>query len=214
MDGVDLQRRSLFLLRSTAHKLTELRRALRRNGGGGAFRWPPRTNRASRAPGTPAPASSRASAPVFLELIECALPAHAPQDGRPHLMLSHLSSYFSVSGGLLKLAAGPARRPGLIYCRSCLADETEMSRCSLAKHSVLRGNQAHNCSAATREGGGAPRRGLHASISSVTAAPEGAGQRTRPPVAIFRFGTRSFVSRFFLDSTSPATDDPRATSAS
>ena len=138
VDGVDLQRRSLFLLRSTAHKLTELRRALRRNGGGGAFRWPPRTNRASRAPGTPAPASSRASAPVFLELIECALPAHAPQDGRPHLMLSHLSSYFSVSGGLLKLAAGPARRPGLIYCRSCLADETEMSRCSLAKHSVLR----------------------------------------------------------------------------
>ena len=43
-----------------------------------------------------------------------------------------------------------------------------------------------------REGGGAPRRGLHASISSVTVAPEGAGQRTRPPVAIFRFGTRSF----------------------
>ena len=88
--------------------------------------------------GTPAPASSRASAPCLLELVECALPAHAPQNGRPHLMLSHLSSYFSVSGGLLKLAAGPQRRPGLIYCRSCLADETEMSRCSLAKHSVLR----------------------------------------------------------------------------
>ena len=85
VDGVDLPRRSLFLLRSTAHKLTELRRALRRNGGGGAFRWQPRTSRASRAPGTPAPASSRASAPVFLELIECALPAHAPQNWAPAL---------------------------------------------------------------------------------------------------------------------------------
>ena len=188
---------------------------MRRNGGGGAFRWQPRTSRASRAPGTPAPASSRASAPVFLELIECALPAHAPQDGRPHLMLSHLSSYFSVSGGLLKLAAGPQRRPGLIYCRSCLADETEMSRCSLAKHSVLRRLTRPTTAAQLRgRSGGAPRRGLHASISSVTAAPEGAGQRTRPPVAIFRFGTRSFVFQFFLHSTSPATDDPRATSAS
>ena len=81
------------------------------------------------------------------------------------------------------------------------------------KYNTVRG-YTQTCSAATREGGGAPRRGLHASISSVTAAPEGAGQRTPPPVAIFRFGTRSFVFRFFLDSTSPATDDPRATSAS
>ena len=62
--------------------------------------------------------------------------------------------------------------------------------------------QAHNRSAATREAGDAPRPGFNASISSVTAAPEGAGQRTRPPVAIFRFGTRSFVFRFFLHSTS------------
>ena len=53
-------------------------------------------------------------------------------------MLSHFSSRFLVSGGLLKLAAGQGRRPGLIYRRSRSADETEMSRRSLAKHSVLR----------------------------------------------------------------------------
>ena len=214
MDGVDLPRRSLFLLRSTAHKLTELRRALRRNGGGGgAFRWQPRTNRASRAPGTPAPASSRASVPFLLELIECALPAHAPQSGRPQLDAVALQLVYLISSGLREAAAGQERRPGLIYRRSAPPTRQKCLAAPSLNTVYCAFDQAHNCSAATREAG-APRPGFNASISSVTAAPEGAGQRTPPPVAIFRFGTRSFVSRFFLDSTSPATDDPRATSAS
>ena len=116
-------------------------------------------------------------------------------------MLSHFSSCFLVSGGLLKLAAGQGRRPGLIYCRSRPPTRQKCLAAPSLNTVYCAVNQAHNCSAATREGGGAPRRGLHASISSVTAAPEGAGQRTRPPVAIFRFGTRSFVFRFFLHST-------------
>jgi len=74
----------------------------------------------------------------LLELIECALPAHAPQSGRPQLDAVALQLVYLISSGLREASAGQERRPGLIYRRARSADETEMSRRSLAKHSVLR----------------------------------------------------------------------------
>ncbi len=143
----------------------------------------------------------------LLELIECALPAHAPQSGRPQLDAVALQLVYLISSGLREASAGQERRPGLIYRRSAPPTRQKCLAAPSLNTVYCAFNQAHNCSAATREAG-APRPGFNASISSVTAAPEGAGQRTRPPVAIFRFGTRSFKS--FFDSSFTA-HPPRPT---
>ena len=61
-----------------------------------------------------------------------------PSKWAPALDDVALQLVYLISSGLREAAAGQERRPGLIYRRTSSADETEMSRRSLAKHSVLR----------------------------------------------------------------------------